>query len=190
MTALVGGELPNTRKVLAQARRQLDELKRRENTVDSTEYLDLIPYVLDRLLHVWQTLDDETKGNRTDAFATWWKTQLGGNRDSIRRLRNLEMKQNVRLSKSSRIYKFPNQLEVLEDGTKKAIRPDGSITPRLPDGNLDLGPVTLNHDAPHSSRWEFAVSGLEGREVQEVLELVYMRLEEEVLPTAERTMAE
>ena len=182
--------LPKARAALKQARRQLDELNRRENLPDQTEYLDFIPYALDRLLNVWRTINDETSGQRSSAFGMWWVTQRGGNQDSLRRLRNLELKQNMRLAKSSRIYRMANRIEVREDGSMVAIRPDGSIAPMLPGGGLDAGGIKINEDTPYSSRWEFVVQGLEDREVQEVLELVYKRLEEEVVPTAERLMSQ
>ena len=71
-----------------------------------------------------------------------------------------------------------------EDGTHETIRPDGAIAPRRLVGSLGI--VNM---LPHSIRWELVVPGIKGREVEEVLELVYSRLSDVVLPTAESFFA-
>jgi hypothetical protein len=56
---------------------------------------------------------------------------------------------------------------------------------------MDVFPGLLRLPPPmrlEAARWEFTVPGLEGREIREVLELVYKGFEEEVLPTAEQLM--
>lgn len=175
--------LPRTRKALAQARRQLNDLQSRRD--DIVGFRDLLPYVLDRLLNVWRSIETESRGRRTPAFGTWWKGQLAGNREWVASLRNIELKDNHETSKADTYYRGTNAIQVFEDGHREAIRPDGSIAPRLPDGGLDAGDMVR-----HSIRWEFVVPGLEGREAEEILELVFCRLDSEILPHAEKLIRE
>jgi hypothetical protein len=175
------GPLPQSQKALERARRLLDHLATLND--DNRAYRDQLPFALDGLLHVWRTINKETQGRRSQAFGNWWKTQLEGNHDSIRRLRNIEMKDGSTV-RQSRLYRGKNEFRVNADGSHDAVRADGTIAPRLPGGGLDAGEMVF-----HSASWEFVVPGLEGRTVDEILELVYKRLTEEVLPTAESYFA-
>lgn len=171
--------LPRVRRALAQARRQLDDLEQAREDVE--KYRDLLPYVLDRLLNVWRVIDTESRGRRPQAFSTWWLNQKDGNRSSVARLRNHELKANQQSAKQEKFFRGENSIRVLENGKVEAVRPDGTISPLLPDGTVDAGEMVWQ-----KTRWEFIVPGLEGREAREVLELVYMKLKTEVLPEAER----
>lgn len=174
--------LPRARRALAQARRQLDDLEQAREDIE--KYRDLLPYVLDRLLNVWRVIDTESRGRRPQAFSTWWLNQKDGNRSSVARLRNQELKANQQSAKQEKFFRGENSIRVLENGKVEAVRPDGTIAPLLPDGTVNAGEMVWQ-----KTRWEFIVPGLEGREAREVLELVYMKLKTEVLPEAERLVS-
>jgi hypothetical protein len=87
--------LPRSRAALAQARRVLDDLARRELSREG--YSDQIPYALDRLDNVWRTIDDESEGQRTHEFGAWWKKQRTRTRDSVKVLRNRAVKSGIRM---------------------------------------------------------------------------------------------
>lgn len=172
--------LPRSRKALAQARRVLDQLPAKESSVQ--DYRDFIPYVLDRLEHVWRTIEYESKGKRTQPFGAWWAEQRQGNRHSVSVLRNAELKRGEKSTRRRTEFKVPGYIQVHEDGRITAHRQDGSEIPRGPEG------ITVEPAVAVRSGWEFAVAGLDDRPAQEVLETVYRRLADETLPTAERLL--
>jgi hypothetical protein len=166
--------LPESRAALAQARRLLDQLPDKEDSLE--EYRDLIPYALDRLDNVWRTINEESEGQRTQQFAAWWAEQRTRTRDSVKVLRNYELKRNVQLTRKRSRFKFPGTMQIHKDRTITYHHEDGSEVEGIP---------TFIHT---ESRWDFNVPGLEDRPVQEVLETVYTVLAERVLPTAERLL--
>ena len=144
--------LPRARRALAQARRQLDDLEQAREDIE--KYRDLLPYVLDRLLNVWRVIDTESRGRRPQAFSTWWLNQKDGNRSSVARLRNQELKANQQSAKQEKFFRGENSIRVLENGKVEAVRPDGTISPLLPDGTVDAGEMVWQKTPMgiHSSR--------------------------------------
>ena len=55
-------------------------------------FRDRLPYVLDLLAGITRTIDDESRGHRTQAFATWWPGIDRTSQDTIQELRNAELK--------------------------------------------------------------------------------------------------
>ena len=93
----------------------------------------------------------------------------------LKLLRNAELKQGVqRTRKRSRVRGLGNI----------RIHEDGRVTVHAEDGS-EVGHMTA---VEVESKWDFNVSDLEDRPVQEVLEEEITRLREGVLPTAERLL--
>jgi hypothetical protein len=158
---------------LAQAQRMLDLLPTNEQSVQ--EYRDFIPYVLDRLDNVWRTIDSESKGKRTPAFASWWREQYTPSRQMLKALRNAELKQGVQSTRKRSRFRGLGHIRIREDGRVTVHGEDGSEVRELTAVEVE-------------SKWDFNVLGLEDRPVQEVLEEVVSRLDAEVVPTAERLL--
>src|SRR5665648_420646 len=106
--------LPISRKALAQARRVLDALPSKAMSLEA--YRDHVPWALDRLLNVWRTIDNESSGRRTHAFGAWWAEQRGGNHDSVRRLRNIEVKENAQTTRGTQLFRASHTIHVHKDG--------------------------------------------------------------------------
>jgi hypothetical protein len=174
--------LPRSRAALDQTRRLLDQLPQHESSPQ--DFRDSIGWLLDRLDNVWRTIDSESKGRRSHAFGEWWAGQKSGNRHAIKALRNAEVKQGQQTTRGELTFRMPGLIRVNDDGTVTLLDEDGNEVSRAPVGSLvPAAPAVL-----HSSRWVFAVPNLEDRTVLENLEIVYRRLADEVLPTAERLL--
>ncbi len=141
-------------------------------------------WVLDRIENVWRTIGSESSGRRAPEFGEWWKAQKHqSNRIAINTLRNAEVKRGEQSTARTRIYCVPGTLRVNEDGTMQFFDGAGNEVPAQSAQSLVLPAAELQE-----SRWEFAVDGLEGRTVAEVLNTVLSRLESETIPTAERLL--
>ena len=173
--------LPKSRAALEQARRLLDELPARERSVQ--EYRDHVPYVLERLDHVWRTIDAESRGRRTPEFGEWWAGQTTSTRNAIKWLRNQELKHGVQSTRKRSRFAVQGFMRVHENGRMTWHREDGS--------EIEPGPQGVEVSAKETeSLWDFAVPGLEDQPVQDLLETVYTNLADRVLPTAERLLRE
>jgi hypothetical protein len=69
----------------------LDNLERQSH--DTTDFRDRLPYVLDLLAGVTRTIDTESRGQRTPAFAAWWRGVDRSVQQTIQEMRNAELKE-------------------------------------------------------------------------------------------------
>jgi hypothetical protein len=184
MTSEAEPILPLARTALEQAQRVIRQLPHKESSRE--DYRDHVPYALDRLDNVWRMIDKDSRGKRTRTFASWWQEERNHpNRNAVKILRNVELKDNHQTTKAEMLFKGQHTLHVDEHSRMTMLREDAAEVPRRPDGGLDGGDMILQE-----VRWEFAVPDLEGESVQAILETVYTDLAERVLPTAERLLSE
>jgi hypothetical protein len=109
-------DLPRSREALARAGRMLDDLA--HHIHDTTDFRDRLPYVLDLLAGVTRTIDTESSGHRTPAFAAWWEAIDRSAQQTIQEMRNAELKQLVSRTAA--------QIEV-EIGLRAANYPDRAV---------------------------------------------------------------
>jgi hypothetical protein len=122
--------LPCTREALAQARGLLDRLPALEDSVQ--DYRDQIGWVLDRGDNVWRVIEEESRGQRTHDFGTWWASQLTSARQAIKDLRNAEVKRGEQRTRISRANSS-DRIRIHEDGRITLIREDGTEVAPGPD---------------------------------------------------------
>lgn len=181
-SSIAAGPLPLSGLALAQARRVVADLMTKVSSVD--DFRDAVPYALDRIDNVWRTINTESRGSRTRAFASWWASEESHpNRVAVRRLRNLELKENRLTTRAEDVYKGENLLVVRADGTRDAQRPDGSMLPLDSDGTVNLGEASFE-----STEWSFIFRGIDDRPIQDILDTLLHDLETRVLPAAERLL--
>jgi hypothetical protein len=83
--------LPKATQLLGRAQRAFDELAElQHNTVD---FRDKFPYVLELLIRVSALIHEQSKGQRTSAFSTWWPNAAVRFKDEITAARNAELKE-------------------------------------------------------------------------------------------------
>lgn len=68
----------------------LDDLN--QHAKDEVAFQDRLPYVLDLLLGVTRSINEESRGHRTSQFSNWWRAADRSVRDAIQDLRNAELK--------------------------------------------------------------------------------------------------
>jgi hypothetical protein len=68
----------------------LADLERHSN--DTTNFRDRLPFVLDLLAGATRTIDAESTGHRTPAFAAWWGSVDRSAQQTIQEMRNAELK--------------------------------------------------------------------------------------------------
>jgi hypothetical protein len=83
-------ELLLARQTLARGQRMLADLS--SHADDDTDFRDRLPYVLDLLAGVTRCINDESKGHRSSAFGTWWKSTDRTTQAAIQELRTAELK--------------------------------------------------------------------------------------------------
>ena len=127
--------------------------------------LDRLPYVLDLLAGVTRTIDRESKGQRTDAFAAWWSSVDRSLGKSLTDIRNSELKA---LESRSR----------LSQTTALSVKATDYPRMRVADGDT----VTI-------ITWQFVNGPLNGESVIPVLK-GYLDTLGEVLRDAEEKLAQ
>ncbi|GLX09427.1 hypothetical protein [Microbispora sp. NBRC 16548] len=83
-------KLPRAHESLARGGRMLDDLK--IHTQDEVAFRDRLPYVLDLLAGVTRSIDDESKGQRSNKFSAWWNGIDRSMQKEITELRHSELK--------------------------------------------------------------------------------------------------
>src|SRR6185312_15162672 len=110
---------------------------------------DQIGWVLDRLDNVWRSIDDESRGKRSEAFVQWWSQGWTGNRQAINKLRNAEVKKNLTQTTAAGRFRSADSIRVHKDGRVTLIREDGTEVGPGPDG------VLRSTADLHTMRWTF-----------------------------------
>lgn len=82
--------LPRAAAALERADRMLPDLIR--HSLDPVAFRDRLPYVLDLLAAVSRLIDEESKGQRTNAFSEWWRREPIPRRADLFALRHAELK--------------------------------------------------------------------------------------------------
>jgi hypothetical protein len=100
-------------------------------------------------------------------------------RESIKRLRNLELREGYRLSRKRTRFALPGSMQIHKDGKITFHREDG--------GEIDIETEALTL-TESTTVWDFNVPGVQDRPVKDVLDTACGVLSQQVLPEAERLL--
>lgn len=176
-------ELPRSRESLSRFGEGLQRL--RDAEADPATFRFILPLVLDQASAVTRTIDGESKGRRTQAFATWWKAADRAERDAIQELRNGELKEQQRRAGRHIGIELTSSLIFNDKVSGVVLGPDGELhaVTGTPDHHAYVPDASPGVET--STEWVFRGGPLDGQPVIATLARRLAHLRAETVPKAE-----